>query len=181
MVPKAEDAEALSRLASGLGAPVIALVETAVGVLRAPELAAAGGVERLAFGHLDFILDIDATDDASALLLARSTLVLASRAARIYGPIDGVTARLDDVSATLADARVSRKLGFTGKLCLHPRQVSAVHQAYLPSGEEVGWASAIVAEATSGAAARVGGQLVDEPILRRAYRIRERAGLGDRH
>ncbi|MCW2602694.1 MAG: hypothetical protein JWN61_829 [Pseudonocardiales bacterium] len=179
MLPKAESAPAVSDTGLRAGVPVVALVESAVGMLRAAEIASAA--VRLAFGSLDFALDIAADhDDDRALLLARSTLVLASRAAGRAAPIDGVTMSLDDPSVTIRDAARARQLGFGGKLCIHPRQVAAVHDAFQPSPEQVAWAHEIIATYGDGAAGAVrstGGELIDAPVLRRAQSILERLQL----
>ena len=80
MLPKAERADDLARVASAApGKRLLPLVETAVGLDRARELAAAPGVERLAFGSIDFQLDVSIDGDADELLYFRSHLVLASR------------------------------------------------------------------------------------------------------
>lgn len=179
MVPKAEDPDALAVLSASLGGdvPVIALVETALGLHRAHDLAAATGVARLAFGAVDFALDAGTSQDDLALLYARSALVVASRAAGVAPPVDGVTLALDDPDAAGCDAAEARRLGFAGKLCVHPRQVTAVNTVFSPSAEEVEHARRVVAAAGEGAASRLDGQLVDVPVLERARRVLRRAEL----
>jgi citrate lyase subunit beta/citryl-CoA lyase len=186
VVPKAEDPEALASLSAELGAqvPLVALVETALGLHRAFELAAVLGVARLAFGALDFALDAGTADDDEALLYARSSLVVASRAARLSQPVDGVTVALDDPETAEQDATRARRLGFAGKLCIHPRQVQAVNAAFSPTAAEVEHARRVVVAAggaspgAGGAATRVDGQMVDAPVLERARRVLARADLG---
>lgn len=177
VLPMAESAEALARVRERLGPDVslVPQVETALGIVRGLELAATAGVARLAFGHLDFAVDIDAAPAPEALLHVRSSLVVASRAAGVAGPIDSVTTDLDDEEVARADATRARALGFTGKLCIHPRQVAAVNAAMSPSDEEVAWAEQVLAAGTSGAA-RVAGQMVDAPVVARAERIITRSG-----
>lgn len=182
VVPKAESPTALAALAAELPGPngLVALVESAIGVLRAVDLASCPGVERLAFGSIDFALDVDATEDDDSLLLARSTLVLASRAAGRASPLDGVTTALDDPQALAADARRSRRLGFGGKLCLSPRQVPVVAAQFRPSAHEVEWAQRVVAASDGGAGVvATGGEMVDRPVLERARRVLATA-RGDR-
>lgn len=178
MVPKAEDPDALGTLVEGLGdVPVVALVETALGLHRAVDLASVPGVVRLAFGSVDFALDTGCAQDDTALLHARSSLVVASRVAGVAQPVDGVTVALDDADAAGRDAAQARRLGFAGKLCVHPRQVPAVNAAFTPSTEEVDRARRVVAAAGDGAASRVDGELVDVPVLERARRTLRRAEL----
>lgn len=177
LVPKAEDPGALTSVAEQAGVPVVALVESALGVHRAVEVAGAPGVARLAFGSIDYALDLGSSEDAEALLLARSTLVLASRVAGLPAPVDGVTAALDDDAQTVADARAARRLGFGGKLCIHPRQVGAVNAAMAPDEAEIADAAAVVDTAGDGRAVRVGGRMVDAPVLARAREVLRRARL----
>lgn len=179
LLPMTESVDEVRAVCAALGADVaiLAQVETAVGLLRAPEVAAARGVARLAFGHLDFADDIDAAPEPEALAYARSALVIASRAAGIAGPIDSVTVDLDDASVAGRDAVHARRLGFTGKLCIHPRQVAAVNAAMSPSDDEAAWAERVIAAGSDGSAGavRVDGAMVDAPVLARARRILARA------
>lgn len=181
VVPKAESPSALAALAAEVPGPdrLVALVESAIGVLRAADLAACPGVGRLAFGSIDFALDVDATEDDDSLLLARSTLVLASRAGGRAAPLDGVTTALDDPEALAADARRARRLGFGGKLCVSPRQVPVVAAQFRPSDLEVDWARRVVAAADGGTGVvATAGEMVDRPVLERAQRILAAASGG---
>ncbi|MEP7191862.1 MAG: CoA ester lyase [Actinomycetota bacterium] len=177
VVPMADDPAALELLHQRLGRDVeiVALIETALGVVRAVQLASAAGVTRLAFGHLDFAADIDSSIEDEAMLMARSTLVVASRAAGLPGPVDGVTTALDDPSRSGADAARARSLGFTGKLCIHPSQVEVVNAAFSPGAEEIAWARDILEVSPAGGVLRVGAQMVDAPVILRARRVLSRA------
>jgi citrate lyase subunit beta/citryl-CoA lyase len=141
-------------------------------------LAGVPGVQRLIFGSLDFQADLDIEDDGDALLLFRSHLVWMSRLAGIAAPVDGVTTNLQDPAATATDARRARALGFGAKLCIHPRQVPAVHQAFMPSPDQLDWARRVLAaaQAAGGSAVAVDGKMVDAPVLLRARTLLERAG-----
>jgi citrate lyase subunit beta / citryl-CoA lyase len=134
-------------------------------------------VTRLAFGSLDFALDIAAEHCDDSLLLARSTLVIAARVAGKPAPLDGVTTAYQDVALAAADAKRARALGFGGKLCIHPSQLAPVAQAFGPSDAEIAWAQRIV-EATAqtgGGAVAVDGAMVDQPVVERALRMLARA------
>ena len=176
MLPKAEDPSAIDALAAQLsGVPIVALLESARAIGEAQRIAEVAGVARLAFGSLDFALDIAADhDDPDALLLARSLMVHASRAAGAPAPLDGVTTALDDQELLQADAARAARLGFGGKLCIHPRQVAPVRAAFRPTELQAAWARSIIAtyEAGSNGAIRsAGGELIDMPVLRRAQAI----------
>ncbi|VXC36247.1 HpcH/HpaI aldolase/citrate lyase family protein [Nocardioides sp. AX2bis] len=175
LVPMADSVDALARVHRQLGpdVAVVAQVETALGLVRAVDLASAPGVVRLAFGHLDFAFDVDAAPEPEAMAYARSTLVVASRAAGVAGPVDSVTTDLDDARATQRDAARARAFGFTGKLCIHPHQVAAVNEAMSPTDAQVAWAGRVLAAGPG--AVRVDGQMVDAPVVARAERILERS------
>ncbi|MBW3602947.1 MAG: CoA ester lyase [Actinobacteria bacterium] len=159
-------------------------IESARGVEQARALAAAPRVVALAFGAADFLADIGARggDGRDATLLARSTLVLASRAAGIRAPADGAFTDLDDLEGLRDAASWARSLGFVGKSAIHPRQVEIIHAVFAPSPEERSWAEQVVAAAGGGAAtAVVDGEFVDAPVLQRARAVLalDREGGGD--
>lgn len=178
VVPKAEElSAALVDAASRHGIGLVALVETAIGIQRAQQLAATPGVVRLAFGSIDFQVDLGIEGDDDALLYFRSQLVLASRLASIAAPIDGVTVSTSDVELLRRDAQRARRLGFGAKLCIHPQQIETVHAVLSPSGEERAWAARVISamESSGGAAVAVDGKMVDRPVLLRAQRIAAQA------
>ncbi|MEY8038928.1 CoA ester lyase [Saccharopolyspora cebuensis] len=173
VLPKAETAEQVGALAAALpGAPLIPLVETAVGVLGAAEVCRAESVVRPAFGSVDLAaeLGVDHTD-REALRHARSALVLAAAAAGTAAPLDGVTTAVRDAALLDADLRHAARLGFTGKLCLHPAQLEPVRRGFAPSAEELTWARAVVAAAGDGGVAVLDGRMVDKPVVERARRL----------
>lgn len=190
LLPKAEHVDAIADVARVLpsAAVVVPIVESALGVERGRALAAAPRVARLAFGTLDLRVDLGLLpdserapdDDEPELAPFRSQLVLASRLAGIEPPIDGVTAALDDAARVEADARRARRFGFGGKLCIHPRQVAAVHRAFDPSPAQVDWARRVLdaVRASGGSAVQVDGRMVDRPVILEAESILARAGRG---
>lgn len=199
MLPKAESGDEI-RVADGLiseaedklGSPpgrveLIPLVESAVGVHRAAEIAGASPrVSRLAFGSLDFALDVGATwdPDGTTFLYARSHLVVVSRVAGVGAPIDAVFPDLDDDEGFVRECEQARRLGFQGKLVIHPRQIEPANRAFSPSPEEIAQARRIVsafeeAERKGLASIQVDGKLVDYPIALRARKLLETVhGLG---
>lgn len=172
MVPKAEDPDGIDALGAELrGVDVIPLVETAAGLDAATELVGRRSVVRLAFGSLDYALDIDASHTRDALAAARSALVFASRRAGTARPVDGVTTDFSRVETTVDDATYARNLGFGGKLCIHPSQVDAVNEVFTPSAEEIRWAELILASMQTGGVSAVAGAMVDKPVVERAERL----------
>lgn len=172
LVPKAEDPVVLAELAARTAGrcELVALVETALGVERAHAVCATPGVVRAAFGNVDLAARLGvAHDDHEALAHARSRLVLASAAAGLVPPVDGVTTAVRDGEALAADTAHARRLGFSGKLCVHPYQLPYVHEGFAPSAEELRWARAVLD--AGDAVTTVDGQMIDKPILERARRL----------
>lgn len=173
MLPKAEQVATLQHVRSACpGIGIVALVESARGLLNANALAAAEGVQRLAFGTLDYALDLGLSGDPLGLDHAASVLALASRAAGLPSPVAGVTPEFNDPAPLLAEFSRARAHGFGAKLCIHPRQVAWVHDAMRPADAEIDWARRVVAasKASSGAV-QVDGRMVDKPVLQRALRL----------
>jgi citrate lyase subunit beta/citryl-CoA lyase len=160
---------------------LLPLIETAGGIDRLREVAGAPGVERLVFGSIDLQLDLGIRADGDELLLFRSQLVLATRLAQLAPPVDGVCTAIDDAAALAAEAHRARRLGFGAKLCIHPRQVAVVNDAFSPDAAEIAWAERVLAAAAQarGAAVAVDGRMVDKPVLLRAQAVLRQAGRAD--
>lgn len=178
MLPKAETADHVADVAAALGPDpqIIPLIETAAGVLGAVAVLEAPGVVRAAFGSIDLSaqLGID-PNDLQACLFARSQLVLASAAAGVAGPIDSVTVDVADDARLEADTRHGASLGFTAKMCIHPRQLEVVHTAFRPTEEELIWARRVLEAAGDGAVTTLDGKMIDKPVVDRARRTLARA------
>ena len=177
LLPKAERAATVARVRSVCPQiEVLALIETARGVLRADAIAEAPGVSRLVFGTIDFALDLNLSGDPAGFDAPASRLALVSRAAGLPAPVAGVTTEITDEAALLADLARARAHGFDAKLCIHPRQVAAVHAALLPSAAELEWARRVIAAARGGAGAvQVDGRMLDRPVVERARALLARA------
>lgn len=185
MVPKAESAESLGSLYERMGGiPLVPMIETAVGYHEAYSIAKQDGILRLAFGHIDFQADLGMVpdDQQTELAPARFGLVVASRAAGIAGPIDGITLETGKASEVAHATRRGIRFGFTGKLCIHPDQIAPVHAAFAPSADDAKWARRVVeaAEASKGAAIKVDGRMVDRAVILLAERVLALASQTDR-
>ena len=174
MVPKSESAGALQGVALALGAHarLVPLVESLAGVDAMEPVSRAKQVVRLAFGNLDFQLDMGmkCMPDEPELAAVRLAVVAASRRAGLAAPIDGVTVDVADAQRLQWDARRSRAFGFGGKLCIHPAQVSCVNEEFSPSEAELIWAKRVIAaaRASGGDVVSVDGRMVDTPVIRLA-------------
>lgn len=174
MLPKCETADQVAALRAGLGsqATVLPLIETARGMVALQDIAAAPGVLRLAFGALDYMVDLDLPAGSPALDFAAAQIAIASRAAGLASPVAGVTPELDTVRVT-ADMAQARALGFGAKMCIHPAQVAAVRAALTPSVEEMAWAQRVLQawHASNGGALQLDGKMIDRPVVLKAERI----------
>jgi citrate lyase subunit beta/citryl-CoA lyase len=175
MLPKAETREQIEAVLARAHArlSILPIVETARGFANLAGLCAAPRVSRIVFGTLDFQIDLGIDGDNEELHLFRSQIVLSSRLAGLGAPVDGVSTTITDMEQIEADARRGRRFGFGGKLCIHPKQIDAVHRAYAWSDAEQAWAQRVLAaiEASHGAAVAVDGKMVDMPVILKARRI----------
>jgi citrate lyase subunit beta/citryl-CoA lyase len=172
LLPKAERVEEIQLIAENFGAevPILPQIETARGFRNTLALAGAKLVRRLLFGSIDFQLDLGMAAEEEELLYFRSQIVLDSRLAGIQPPVDGVTTDINSPERVRADTLRARRLGFGGKMCIHPKQVPVVNECFTPSAEEEAWARRVVeaSAAARGAATSVDGKMVDRPVLARA-------------
>ncbi|PLZ00019.1 CoA ester lyase [Burkholderia sp. WAC0059] len=175
VLPKTESAKDIGALISIVRkkVPVFPLIETAQGMWTAMEIAKAPCVRRLMFGTLDFIAEMGMCDDREALNPYRAELALISRVAGLQSPVDGVTPDIHDVGRLTLDTLNGRAHGFGAKLCIHPKQVPAIHEYYGLSEQDLVWATRVVEaarHAEEGAIA-VDGKMVDRPVLLRARQL----------
>ena len=183
MLPKAEQIDpALVQACGAAGKRLLPIIESARGFSQLDTIAATPTVERLVFGSIDFQVDLDIPGDDDALLYFRSRLVLASRLAGLRQPVDGVTTAIGVDAVLRADTERAKRLGFGGKLCIHPAQAATVNALFSPSEIELQWAERVVAAvaASNGAAVAVDGKMVDRPVILKAERILQNRARGTR-
>ena len=169
------------------GIDLMPIIETAAGFSRLDKILAARSlkdypgpwrVKRISFGAGDFTHDVGMTWTPGEQELAelRSRLIVASRAAGLEAPIDTVWIHLQEVDALRESVLRSLRMGFQGRLCIHPDQVSVVNEIFTPTAAEAARAQRVVdafreAEAAGLAAIQVDGVFVDYPIVYRAQRV----------
>ena len=180
MVPKAESPDMIIRVDRSLDKKCALLpqIETVKSLFTLQDILHTDRVDRVAFGHLDFALDLGSSADKDALLLARSQIVLHSRYADKPPPIDSVTAEFHDTDTVSAEAKEAKNLGFGGKLIIHPAQELPVKRGFAPSPADIEWAKSVVQiiEKGGSGALAADGSMIDRPVEICARHIIERAG-----
>jgi citrate lyase subunit beta / citryl-CoA lyase len=190
MLPKvasAGDVDRLDRAVRGRGdpLPVLALVESARGVLEAPAIASHEATDALVFGAEDLAADVGATRtrEGTEVLYARERLVIAASAAGIDA-IDTVYTDVEDREGLAEETRFAAGLGYDGKMAIHPAQVAPINGAFTPDPDEVEWAERVLeareaAEREGRGVFRVDDEMIDAPLIAQAERIVERARAAD--
>ena len=174
VIPRAISAETVRGIGDAVGKPVLAMIETAAGVIAAAEIAREAAA--LIAGTNDLRADLRLPLDAGRAAISASLqmIVLAARAAGI-AVFDGVFNQLDDADGFALEADEGRGLGFDGKSLIHPNQIAACHRAFAPGEAELGRAMALV-EAFDGGAERFGNEMIERMHVEAARRVLARAG-----
>ncbi|MEE9275498.1 MAG: CoA ester lyase [bacterium] len=168
------------------GIGIIAQMESAAGVHRCFEICSASprvvGVNFGSAEDADFCRDLGAqwTPEGTALLYARSKVLLEARAAGLHHPTDGVYMRLKDDDGCRADALAAKQLGYVGKAAIHPRQVPIFNEVYSPSAEEVDYYTGMLEAFREGEKAGLGaityqGKMIDVAMAKHAENVIARA------
>jgi len=173
VVPRAASAHLVGDVGKTVAKPVLAMIETAAGVLAAAEIAreCAGLIAGTNDLRADLRLPLDATREPISASL--QMIVLAARAAGIAA-FDGVFNSLDDEEGFAKEATAGRRLGFDGKSLIHPDQIAPCHRAFAPSQAEIERAKALVS-AFQGGAERFNNEMIERMHIEAAQRLLERA------
>ncbi|WP_418316547.1 HpcH/HpaI aldolase/citrate lyase family protein [Piscinibacter sakaiensis] len=193
ILPKADETAEIESIASALRSlesesglaegrlAIVPLIETCLGLRNTFDLCRAsprvGGVAMASAEEGDFIVDLGGrwTPRSMALAYPRSKMVVDARAAGIQWIVDGVFMNLKDLDALRTECQLARELGCTAKMAIHPTQVDVMHEVFSPSGEEIEYASGLLAAFREGEARGVGavqyrGMMVDYANVRLAER-----------
>lgn len=174
VIPRCYSAHLVRDDAATVGKPVLAMIETAAGVLAAPAIAPETAGLIAGANDLRADLRLPQGADRAPFATALQLIILAARAAGV-AVFDGVFNGLDDAEGLLADAREGRNLGFDGKSLIHPDQIAPCHQAFAPSPTEIDRAQRLV-EAYQGGAERFDDAMIERMHVAAAQRLLDRAG-----
>lgn len=161
---------------------LMAAIESPLGVINAFEIAKSSKrLIGIALGAEDFVTSMktERSKDGLELLVARSQVLMAARAANIYA-LDTVFSDINDDEGFIKEVKLIKQLGFDGKSVIHPRQVTLVHQVYTPTKKEIDYSIRVLnaideAEKRSSGVIALDGKMIDAPIVERAYRVLELA------
>jgi len=172
VVPRAISGHLVHGVAEAVSKPVLAMIETAAGVLAAAQIADA--TAGLIAGTNDLRSDLRLPLDAAREPISASLqmIVLSARAAGV-AVFDGVFNGLDDPDGFLREAEEGRRLGFDGKSLIHPNQIELCHRAFAPTEGELQRARQLV-EAFQGGAERFGDEMIERMHVEAARRVLQR-------
>ena len=174
VLPRAASAHLAREVREDVGKPLLAMIETAAGLLAAPAIA--HEVSALIAGTNDLSADLRLPAGAGRppLQMALQTVVVSARAAGVAA-FDGVYNNLTDLEGFAAEADEGRRLGFDGKSLIHPDQIGPCNRAFGPTDAEIERARKLV-DAFSGGAERFEDQMIERMHVEAARRTLERAG-----
>ncbi|HEY0148613.1 MAG TPA: CoA ester lyase [Allosphingosinicella sp.] len=173
ILPKVQGAAEMEQVAARAGKPVLAMIETASGVLDAPRIAPFTAGLIAGTNDLSADLGLPPGSGRSGLMHSLQAIIVAARAAGVAA-FDGVYNRLEDVGGLEAECAQGRAFGFDGKTLIHPNQIDATNRIFGPSPEEVDAARRLVAAATGGAE-RFEGRMIEAMHVEQARRLLARA------
>jgi citrate lyase subunit beta/citryl-CoA lyase len=186
MLPKTEDGSDVAAVENllaerGHDLPVLALVETAAGVLHAEAIATQEATDALLFGAEDLSADVGATrtDEGTEVLYAREHVVLAATVGGVDA-IDTLYTDFNDTEGLRAETEFALELGYDGKMAIHPGQVDPINETFTPASERVEWARRVLdardeADAEGRGVFEVDGEMIDAPLIAQAEQVIERA------
>lgn len=186
MLPKTAASSEIRTLAGScrehdLDPTILALIESASGVLEAPEIAAGRATDALVFGAEDLAADLGAsrTRGGEEIRYAQQRVVVAASANDIDA-IDTVYTDFEDTDGLATAASQAVQYGYDGKMAIHPAQVPPINDAFTPNQDQIEWATRVLEARDEARRAEQGvfevdGEMIDAPLIAQAEQIVERA------
>ncbi|MED1607549.1 CoA ester lyase [Cytobacillus kochii] len=178
MIPKCENQTPIDLSTELLNSDleILPLIETANGVNNTNLILNHPAVTRVAFGSVDFALDIGVnwSEEGIERLYAMNKIVLDSKLQGALPPIDAVFPLINNKENFLKDAHKGKQIGFTGKLLIHPQQIEWVNDVYKPTDDQLDWCNRVIAlyeNTQNKGATHIDGKLIDRPIYLLAKRL----------
>ena len=177
LLAKAEQASDIENAHNMTGLPVIALIETALGLYQIDSMAKSAGLLAFSYGFLDLCNDLQVhVGTAAADVIAnqiRYQLLLTSKVHQLLAPIDTVYTDFNDGKGLGQRVQLWSQMGMSGMLCIHPKQVATVKQSLQPTDADIEFARHVIEEyERSGQAVfKIAGQMVDAPVIERCRQL----------
>lgn len=177
LLAKAERAEDIEHIYQATGLPVIAQIESVIGLYHIDAMAKATGIVAFSYGFLDLCNDMRVQVDTPAADIVanqiRYQLILTSKVHNLLAPIDSVYPDFKDSEGLGQRVQLWSQMGMSGMLCVHPKQVGTVKAALRPSDTEIDFAKRVVEEyeRTAKAVFKIDGNMIDAPVIERCLRL----------
>ena len=177
ILAKAEQRIDVEQAHSATELPIIALIESALGLYQLDDIAKATGLASFSYGFLDLCNDLGVQVNTPAADIVanqlRYQLILTSKVHQLAAPIDTIYPDFNDNEGLSQRVRLWSQMGMSGMLCIHPKQIEVVHKALQPTESESDFATQVIAEyERSGEAVfKVAGQMIDAPVIQRCYEL----------
>ncbi|MEI7611828.1 MAG: aldolase/citrate lyase family protein [Betaproteobacteria bacterium] len=157
---------------------ILPSIETALGVINATKTAnSSPRLIGLAFGAEDYTatMEIERTKTGEELFNARMNVLWAAKAAGIQA-IDSIFPDVNDMDSLRRETELIKRLGFTGKCMVNPRQIDIIHDVFAPKQAEIDYALEVIdaikrAREMGTGVISLKGKMIDRPIVVRAARV----------
>lgn len=177
ILTKAEQHTDIEQAHSATGLPIIALIESALGLYQLEAIAKATGLAAFSYGFLDLCNDLGVqVGTPAADIIAsqiRYQLILTSAVHQLAAPIDTIYPDFNDSEGLTERVKLWSQMGMSGMLCIHPKQVAVVSTALQPTDSEIEFAKEVIAEyeRSEKAVFKIKGQMIDAPVIQRCYQV----------
>ena len=177
ILAKAEQAAAIEYVYQATGLPIVALIETALGLSQIDNMAGASGLLAFSYGFLDLCNDLNVQVDTTAAdIIAnqiRYQLIVASKVQGLLAPIDTIYTDFNDDAGLGVRVQLWSQMGLSGMLCIHPKQVAVIKQSLQPSAAELNFAKRVIAEYERSyeAVFKIDGNMIDAPVIKHCRQL----------
>lgn len=177
VLPKVTKASQVELVFESLKLPVVAQIESAQVISQLEAIAQSEGLMALSYGRLDISNELDLTAGSQAeqdfFTHLRIQIRLVSQAHNLTAPIESIYADFKNETAMKATAGYVSDLGFSGMLCIHPRQVNIANQAFKASDSQLAFATKVIEhyQKTGDSTFAIEGVMVDLPVILQCQRL----------
>ena len=177
VLPKVTKASQVELIFESLKLPVVAQIESAQGISQLEAIAQSEGLMALSYGRLDISNELDLTAGSQAeqdfFTHLRIQIRLVSQAHNLTAPIESIYADFKNETAMKATEGYVSDLGFSGMLCIHPRQVNIANQAFKASDSQLAFATKVIEhyQKTGDSTFAIEGVMVDLPVILQCQRL----------